>query len=353
MDLPKIVTFIKREWNQFNHLRLKNEEKILSEDDLSNGFFQEILGNNFSILLSLATAIATFGLLSNSAATIIGAMIIAPLMIPIMSLAYSLIVLNCRLVSYSLIRLIFGVALTVFIAFLATEIIGFKIPGSEILSRTEPTLLDLGVAISAGVAGAFAKIRRSVSDAIPGVAISVALVPPLCVVGIGLSTNDFELSTGAFVLFLTNLVGIIISADLIFLYQSYGSWKKAMWTLFLLVTSMIVISFPLNYSFQEMIAENRIRHALSEYMERYVHIKSLIQSIEVELEEDKLLVMIDTIEEPQEHDAQSKVKEVKESLEVVRQFLSEKVRKPVHLKVRVFPIEILDYEAPPPPTETD
>ena len=108
MDLPKIVTFIKREWNQFNHLRLKNEEKILSEDDLSNGFFKEILGKNFSILLSLATAIATFGLLSNSAATIIGAMIIAPLMIPIMSLAYSLIVLNCRLVSYSLIRLIFG-----------------------------------------------------------------------------------------------------------------------------------------------------------------------------------------------------------------------------------------------------
>ena len=148
MALPKVIALINREWNLFNHLRAKNEEKIRSEDDLSNGFFQEIFGPNFFILLALATAIATLGLLSNSAATIIGAMIIAPLMIPIMSLAFSLVILNFRLASYSLVKLVLGVILTVLIAFLSTEIIGFKIPGSEILARTEPTLLDLGVAIT-------------------------------------------------------------------------------------------------------------------------------------------------------------------------------------------------------------
>ena len=70
MVVPKIVVLIKREWNWLHYLRTTNEEKIIGEDDLSNGFFQEILAPNFSILLSLATAIATFGLLSNSAATI-------------------------------------------------------------------------------------------------------------------------------------------------------------------------------------------------------------------------------------------------------------------------------------------
>ncbi|MDJ0902352.1 MAG: DUF389 domain-containing protein [Xenococcus sp. MO_188.B8] len=109
MDLTKIIAFLKQEWNQFNYLRAANEEKLRSEDDLAKSFFKEILGANFFILLVLATAIATFGLLSNSAATIIGAMIIAPLMVPIMSLAFSLVMLDFRLVSYSLVKLVLGV----------------------------------------------------------------------------------------------------------------------------------------------------------------------------------------------------------------------------------------------------
>ena len=350
MALSKVITLIKREWNLFNHLRTKNGEKIRSEDDLSNDFFQEILGANFFILLALATAIATFGLLSNSAATIIGAMIIAPLMIPIMSLAFSLVILDLRLVSYSLVKLFLGIALTVLIAFFATELIGFQVPGSEILARTEPTLLDLGVAIAAGVAGAFAKIRRSVSDAIPGVAISVALVPPLCVVGIGLATSDFKFSIGAFMLFLTNLVGIIISADIIFLWQSYGSWRKAIGSLSILILSMIIISLPLNLSFQEMIAENRVRHAISEYRRIFsTDIKGYITSIKVDLQDDELLVEIGIVREP------TKSNEIapQKTLQFLQAFISEKVGKPVHLKIRVLPVEIIDYEVDAPATESD
>ena len=350
MNLSSIIAFVQQEWRRLNYLKETTTEKIRSEDDLSNGFFQEILGANFFILLALATAIATFGLLSNSAATIIGAMIIAPLMIPIMSLAFSLIILDFRLVSYSLVRLVFGIVLTVLIAFLATELIGFKIPGSEILARTEPTLLDLGVAIAAGVAGAFAKIRRSVSDAIPGVAISVALVPPLCVVGIGLATSDFKFSLGAFILFLTNLIGIIISADIIFLWQSYGSWKKAMGSFSVLLLSMIFISLPLSFSFKEMIAENRVRHALSEYSRIYsTDIKGYITSIKVDLQEDELLVEVNVVREPErfeEIDPQKKLK-------FIQAFLSEKIGQPVHLKVRVLPVEIIDYEVDVPATEND
>ncbi len=350
MNSNKIISLIKREWQILNQLRAKNGEKIRSEEDLSNGFFQEILGANFFILLALATAIATFGLLSNSAATIIGAMIIAPLMIPIMSLAFSLIILDFRLVSYSLVRLCLGIALTILIAFLATELIGFKIPGSEILARTEPTLLDLGVAIAAGVAGAFSKIRRSVSDAIPGVAISVALVPPLCVAGIDLATGDFGSAMGAFLLFLTNLVGIIISADVIFLWQSYGSWKRSIWTLFLLVISMIVISFPLSSSFQKMIIDNRIRHALNEFDRRYnPGIKGYIQSVKVEFEGDAVLVVVNIVREPLRRDETN----IQERLESIRDFISKKVAKPVHLKVRVLPVDIFDYEVDAPAGESN
>lgn len=348
MYLSKIWSFCKREWKLLRHLRVGAEEANIPENELSKSLIREVLAHNFSILLALATAIATFGLLSNSAATIIGAMIVAPLMIPIVSLAYALVVLNFRLISYSLVRLILGIILTVSIAFISTEIIGFRIPESEILARTEPTLLDLGVAIAAGTAGAFAKIRLSVSDAIPGVAISVALVPPLCVVGIGLAVGNFTLSIGAFVLFLTNLVGIILSAALVFLFQSYGSWKKAIGGLILLVASMIAITLPLNFSFREMIAENQIRHLLYQYDIRYSpEGKVYISSIEVRREEDQLFVILDVIDTPK----RIAQKDLRERLEVARKTLSETVEEPIHLKVRYLPVNIIDYEIPASSTE--
>ncbi|MGB5771238.1 MAG: TIGR00341 family protein, partial [Crocosphaera sp.] len=324
------------------------EEQVISEEKLSESLINQVLAHNFSILLILATTISTFGLISNSAATIIGAMIIAPLMVPIISLAYALVTLNIRLISYSVIRLIFGIFLTVGIAFITTEIIGYRISGSEILARTEPTLLDLGVAIAAGTAGAFAKVRRSVSDTIPGVAISVALVPPLCVVGIGLAVGDFRLSTGSFVLFLTNLVGIILTAAIVFLFESYGSWKKAIASLFVLVGSLFVIILPLNFSFKEMIIENQIRHALAErHRQQKDKEDSIISSVEVELKEEKILVIADVIISP------SRLNKInpQENLKSTQKFLAQITGKPVEVKVRVFPIEILNFEADVPMTD--
>ena len=343
MSLSKISSFLKREWELLGNLRVEAEEKNIPEYNLSKSLLQSVLAQNFSILLAIAAAIATFGLLSNSAATIIGAMIVAPLMVPIIGFAYGLVIFNIRLVNYSLVRLIWGIILTVLIAFISTEIIGFRIPESEILARTEPTLLDLGVAIAAGTAGAFAKIRRSVSDAIPGVAIAVALVPPLCVVGIGLAVSNFSLSTGAFILFLTNLLGIILSAALVFLWQSYGNWKKAIWGLALLVASMSAITFPLNFSFREMIAENKIRHALYEHDIRYSPEGEIyISSIEVKLENKELFVIIDVIDTPERITRGN----LKERLEFARTQISEIVGEQVHLKVRYLPVNILEYEIP-------
>ena len=91
MSWSKLKSFIKREWIFFCQLRTEIEEEKISEDKLSQILLNQVLARNFSILLILATTIATFGLISNSAATIIGAMIIAPLMIPIIGIAYALV----------------------------------------------------------------------------------------------------------------------------------------------------------------------------------------------------------------------------------------------------------------------
>ncbi|MDJ0729418.1 MAG: TIGR00341 family protein [Crocosphaera sp.] len=342
MSWFNLRSFIQREWTLFHQMRAEVEEEKISEDKLSQILIDQVLARNFSILLILATAIATFGLISNSAATIIGAMIIAPLMIPIIGIAYALVTFNTRLINYSCIRLIFGIFLTVGIAFLTTEIIGYQLSGSEILARTKPTLLDLGVAIAAGTAGGFAKVRRSVSDAIPGVAISVALVPPLCVVGIGFAVHDFSLSTGSFVLFLTNLVGIILTAAIVFLCESYGSWKKAMASLLGLIVSLIMITLPLNFSFREMIIENQIRHQLAKrHRQHKDREESIITKVDVQLQEGKIIVVADVIITPDRLDEI----DPEENLKLTQQTLSDIMGQPVELRVRVFPIKILNFEA--------
>ena len=345
-----MFSLLKKELRLIKEFRISHvhrKDKIGSEK-LTKNMIRDILGNNFSILLGLATIIATFGLLSNSAATIIGGMIVAPLIIPIMGFAYGLVILNLRLLSYSFVRLIYGVAVTIFLAFIFTEIIGFRIPESEILSRTEPTILDLGVAIAAGTAGAYAKIHRSVSDAIPGVAIAVALVPPLCVLGIGLSVSDFVLAKGSFLLFLTNLIGIILSALIVFVCKSYGNWKNVTLSISFLFITTFIIALPLNFSFREMIVENRVRYSLHQYDIRYSDNGfAYINYVQVNLEDDQVWVVLDIVIPPD----RLKREDFRERQEKFRQFLSKVVGEPINLRVRYLPVSIVDYEVSAPNIE--
>jgi uncharacterized hydrophobic protein (TIGR00271 family) len=169
----------------------------------------------FTILLFLATFIATYGVLGDSVATIIGAMIIAPLMKPIMGTAAGLVMGNMKRASRSFLTVVLGVIGVVLTAwfistFLNTTIISFT-SNSAITSRISPSLTDLMVALASGAAGAFALSRSDVADTLPGVAISISLVPPLCVVGIGLSEAEWSVATGAMLLFLTNFLSILLA----------------------------------------------------------------------------------------------------------------------------------------------
>jgi uncharacterized hydrophobic protein (TIGR00271 family) len=172
-------------------------------------------------------AIATFGLLSNSAAVIIGAMIVAPLMLPIRSLAFAALAGNVALFRKSVRAITVGTLISIAIAWLLGFLVGIPEFGSEVLSRSEPTLIDLGIANAAGAIAGFAKVEPKISSSLAGTAIAVALMPPVCVIGLGLSKADWILSGGATLLYVTNLLGITLSCMLVFLVTGYSSLRQA------------------------------------------------------------------------------------------------------------------------------
>ncbi len=178
---------------------------------------------NYVILLTLATIICTYGVISGSTATVIGGMIIAPLMTPIMATTLAIILGNrprmwqsVLVVSLSVLYVI-GLAIVLSI-FIAPVFIGFE-SNPEIIGRISPNMLALFIALGSGAAGAFAVSREDVSDTLPGVAIAISLVPPLCVVGIALSHAEWIGATGAFVLFLTNFLAIVLIGGAVFWFS--------------------------------------------------------------------------------------------------------------------------------------
>ena len=163
--------------------------------------------SSFLVLMVLSTILATLGLFANSSPVVIGAMILAPLMAPIISLSMGTLRQDRNLIIGSVYTILAGLGFSFLCAVLITLITPLSAPNSEIMARTSPNLLDLGIAVFSGVAGAYAHAREEIAKTLAGVAIAVALVPPLAVAGIGLGWADGEIFFGAMLLLLTNLAG--------------------------------------------------------------------------------------------------------------------------------------------------
>jgi uncharacterized hydrophobic protein (TIGR00271 family) len=182
---------------------------------------------DFFMMIALSSAIASFGLLLNSPAVIIGAMLVAPLMAAIFGLSLGVVRGDLRLLRRAASATLRGMLLSILLALLLTLVIPTATPQSEILSRTKPNLLDLGVALASGAAGAYALCRKDVSTALPGVAIAAALVPPLATIGIGLALwqrrlpEGTSIAGGALLLFATNLVAISAAGAMVFLWLGF------------------------------------------------------------------------------------------------------------------------------------
>jgi uncharacterized hydrophobic protein (TIGR00271 family) len=222
----------------------------------------------FICLLVLAAAIATFGLLGDSVAVVIGAMIVAPLMLPIMGLAFSVSIGDRSAILSSLLVSLAGIVTAVTVGFLLTLPIA-RVMNPEavqqIMIRTSPHLLDLMAALATGLAGAFALARKDVSDTLPGVAIAVSLVPPLANAGILFAFGEPRLAAGSLLLFVTNYVAILLTGAIVFAAMGF---PKAALSPFdasarrravaIALTAGFFIAIPLSLTSYHLIVTNKV-----------------------------------------------------------------------------------------------
>jgi uncharacterized hydrophobic protein (TIGR00271 family) len=211
----------------------------------------------FFTLLLLATVIATYGVLSNSTATVIGAMIVAPLMGPMMAMTSAVVMGSLPRALRALALTGAGIIAVILFSFLLSLIVpSFTVSftsNSEITSRINPGLYAFLTALGAGAAGAFIISRAEIADALGGVAIAISLVPPLCVVGISLRCGQMSAAAGSFLLFMTNFLAILFAGGVVLviigLGKSAASNEQLRFRrrgLILFVVCLLLVTIPLS-----------------------------------------------------------------------------------------------------------
>ena len=172
---------------------------------------------DFYLMVALAAAIAITGLIMNDGSIVLGAMLVSPLMSPIVGIACGIALGNPDLIRRSSASTFKGMAVVLGVGVLMTFLLPDVEPTDQILSRTHPGIFDLLAALAAGAAGAYSLGKKSVAGALPGVAMALSLEPPLATAGFGISTSQFWIVGGALLLFLTNLAAIVLSGVLVYL----------------------------------------------------------------------------------------------------------------------------------------
>jgi len=309
-----------------------------------------ILNHEFLVLLSGSTVIATLGLFQNSAAVIIGAMIIAPLMRPLVALSLATITADTALLRRALFTLFVGTISGLLIATAMACFLRSLELSSEILGRTHPTLLDLGVALIAGAIGAYCQTNQRLADSLAGVAIAVALVPPLSVVGIGLALNEAAIWSGAALLYATNLIGITLAGSLVFLLMGYTPLQQARKGLAISSAITVLLILPLALSMHELVLENQI----SAKVRRLLKDKTLtfrgVQLREVEVKRFRTPMRVSaTVIASNWPISTNQVK-------LVQDFLVKEIGIPIEFRLRIIPsqelsvYDVLPEEEPKSPT---
>lgn len=298
-------------------------------------------------MLGLSVLIATFGILQDSTAVVIGAMLIAPLMIPILGAAGAIVNGRRRRLLSSLALVLMGAGMSIFVAFAVgrwtPDLIQVEV-NSQIASRVSPNLIDMGIALAAGAAGAFATVNRRVAGSIAGVAIAVALVPPLGVAGLTLEIGEFALAWGAFLLFLANFVAILLSATLVFALGGWVSVKRlrahvndVYVTAGLVGATAMVVIVPLLFTQQGIVSQARNLATAAGIVDRWVGETNLDLAVqEVEISEDTVTVRVqgsDAFPDP----------------DTLGRELGESLNKPIDLDIFFTPTEAIRYRAPSNP----
>jgi uncharacterized hydrophobic protein (TIGR00271 family) len=224
---------------------------------------------DFFLLIILSCCIATLGLITNSAAIIIGAMLVAPLMSPILGLSLASVAGQRFMFQRAVIALIEGallaVALSAMVGLFALALpfdVLNELPG-EVLARTRPTPFDLGVALAGGAAASYALAQPHLSAALPGVAIATALMPPLCTVGLGFALRRPEVWGGALLLFFTNFVAISFAGIVVFALLGFRPlYNKTRHELYVSGALVLLVTIPLVALTTRFVNEARAARAI-------------------------------------------------------------------------------------------
>lgn len=224
----------------------------------------------YIFMTMMSAGIAVLGLLLSSPAVVIGAMLISPLMSPILGLGFSLALFDFAEMRRSLAALAIGTLAAVAFTVLIVVASPLKETTAEILSRTRPSLFDLLVALFAALAGTFAIIRGR-GEAIVGVAIATALMPPLAVVGYGMATWNMPVLAGSIALFVTNFVTIALAAMVLARFYGFGhslsqrqSWAQTVLLFAVFVAMAVPLAISLKQIAWEAVITNQVRSTLSQ-----------------------------------------------------------------------------------------
>jgi uncharacterized hydrophobic protein (TIGR00271 family) len=203
---------------------IANQEQLLEEGDRLDKLRRSYDGDDavdesYVVLTIGASLIATLGLLANNAAVVIGAMVVAPWILPLRALVFGSLIGDRKLLLRAVATLAIGVAITTLLSMGLGLIAGnmdlLRVVPKEITARLQPNLLDLGIALAAGAIATYAKVNPGAVSSMAGTAIAVALVPPVCVMGIMLAAGELDDAQGAGLLFSANLLGILIGGIIV------------------------------------------------------------------------------------------------------------------------------------------
>lgn len=286
-----------------------------------------VLSARFVFMTVMSCAIAMLGLLLSSPAVVIGAMLISPLMGPIMLMGFSLCVLDYDEMRRSLISMAVGIVAALAISIIIVSASPLREATPEILARVKPNFFDLMVAIFSGLAGGYSVIHRK-GATIVGVAIATALMPPLAVTGFGIATWNMVIAGGAFFLFTTNLLAIALSVTVLAWLHGFAtvhSQGTAPFQALLVVAVFAALSVPLGFALRDIAYEARVQNIVrAEALRPFEGLEAQVALLTVDFPRNQ------PIEITQSVYTKERVPDAQEQLQA---YYSELLRAPVHVQL--------------------
>ena len=317
--------------NRWWHLNQRDETDLIEQDKGSVSYYW---------ILFFSTALSTLGLLIDNVNVIIGAMILAPLMIPLSSLSVGIARGDLRAIGRSTSNL----SMSILLILITSAILGRLVPvvglPDEIVARAQPTVVDLIIALIAGSAAMFAYLNKDVPEGLAGVAVAVALLPPLCVAGLSVSLGWWPIALGATVLFFANMAAIIFSGLIVlWFYQRFSHQEEkknvALWGGLLSAMVVLVLAVLLSVAFWQSYQVTRWQEVAKQGLTQQLSLssKSDIQQLRVVSDEEDLVLQ-----------AVVKVPQLAElpTLSNLETELANQFGKPVKLILEVIRVETLE-----------